>query len=76
MKKHWLRFLPEAGRIIQGRAHEIEIKYLKLDRLKKELEEFEREILSLEDDYFEWVHNDWSSEEIEQAKNKAEQQNT
>lgn len=71
MKKHWLRLLPEAGRITEKRAHEMECKYIRLERLKEELEAFAREIQELETEYNDWVKSEWTNEEIEQAKQKA-----
>ncbi|WP_028526147.1 stable inheritance protein KleA [Runella limosa] len=76
MKKHWLRLLPEAGRITENRAHEMECKYIRFERLKQELEAFQREIEGLESDYNEWVKSEWTAEEIEQAKQKSKTLNT
>lgn len=58
--EHWTRFLPEAGHI-QDIADEAEPIMAQIARLQRVLAELERDAL-------ERARQDWSDEEIQQAK--------
>lgn len=70
MIKHWGKFLSDRGRVIELRAQDIETKqaeYLDLLKRKKQLE---LDLADLEYSFFLYALEDWTIDEISQAKDK------
>ena len=68
--KHYGRFLPSAGRLVEYRTREIEEKQSEYLKLKEDLEQVKQSLDQLEVDFFRYALKDWSIEEITAAKNK------
>lgn len=70
-KKHWTRYLPEAGTIYRHYGQKIESDKLRIARMRKELEAAELELWQFEKETEEIALKDWTPEEIEEAKQTA-----
>ncbi|MGC4130487.1 MAG: hypothetical protein QM564_13265 [Bergeyella sp.] len=74
--KHYGKYLPWAGNPVKYQSDEIENLLLKKQRLERELNELNYLIRNKESEFSELISADWSSEEIQEAKDKANLQNT
>lgn len=70
--KHWIDYLPEAGRPLKQisqnincKREEIQLLQLKMKGLQKEINEWENELIEL-------TKEDWEEVEIQRAKHEAE----
>ena len=75
MEKHWIAYLPEAGRI-RRKGEDILYLHRLLVQAKTEVQQLTRKIADLEDETFRMAKTDWSIEEIAEAKLKAKQKST
>ena len=75
MGKHWTVYLPEAGRI-KKKGEDILYLHRLLAQAKAEVQQLNRKIADLEDEAFQMAKEDWSIEEITEAKQKAKQKIT
>ena len=75
MEKHWTAYLPEAGRI-RKKGDDILYLHRLLVQAKAEVQQLNRKIADLEDEAFQMAKEDWSIEEITEAKQKAKQKIT
>lgn len=71
--KHWAKFLPEAGRCVDYKVERAERLTFEVIRLRKELERALSELRTLEAENEKWLSEEWTIEEFEQAKNKAQE---
>ena len=72
--KHWTQFLPDAGRIKDYGQDILLVQNVAL-KLKAEILKSEKEIEALEEDCFNCAHQDWTIDEITEAKQKAKEFN-
>lgn len=68
MEKHWIEFLPEAGRIILMKAENIKRLELKSIELCKQMDDAIAEKTKIENSILNEVRQNWSQEEMEQAQ--------
>lgn len=73
-KKHWLNFLPEAGRRVKKRGWEQECKMMEIEALEDKLKVLKMEYKEGEQMLTSWVKDEWSNSEIKQAKQQAKNQ--
>lgn len=71
--QHFGKFLDFAGRPVKEESGDIESLYYREERLKKELAAVRREIKEREEKFNNLIKNDWTPEEIEEAKKKAQE---
>ena len=71
--QHFGKFLDFAGRPVKEESSDIESLYYKEERLKKELAAVRQEIKEREEKFNNLIKNDWTPEEIEEAKKKAQE---
>lgn len=70
--KHYGKFLAYAGNPIKYKSDDIERLYMRKERLENELKQITYQIKEEERDFEKLIKDDWDSEEIEQAKIKAQ----
>ncbi len=70
MEKHWTAYLPEAG-TIKRMGNDISYAEELLNALERDVARQKRHVASLEEDIFRFAKQDWSIEEITQAKLEA-----
>lgn len=68
---HYGKYLPFAGNPVKYQVADIEMLFMKKERLEKELRELDALISKKEKEFSEFIPDDWTSEEILQAKEKA-----
>ena len=66
--KHYGHFLPWAGRSVKYKADDIATLYSRKERLEQQLEELHDEITESEKEFREYIKDEWSEEEIQDAK--------
>ena len=71
MKKHYGHFLSWAGNPVKYQSQDIETLLIKKERLEKELRELEQLIEKKEKDFALYISEEWTDEEIQEAKEKA-----
>jgi hypothetical protein len=71
MKKHYGHFLSCAGNPVKYQSQDIETLLIKKERLEKELRELEQLIEKKEKDFALYISEEWTDEEIQEAKEKA-----
>ena len=71
--RHFGKFLAFAGNSIKEESNSIESLYYREKRLKKELAAVCQEIKEKEEKFNNLIKNDWTPEEIEEAKKAAQE---
>lgn len=71
MRKHWAKYLPEAGQRIKRRGDDFEYKLACIERLEAQLKQAKKEFREDEKVFENWLLTDWTKEEIAQAKQDA-----
>ncbi|HUM50448.1 MAG TPA: hypothetical protein PK431_01485 [Chitinophagales bacterium] len=71
LDKHWTKFLPEVGRGITIKGDDQEMLHGRIKRLERELSRLALEHASQEGFLFDEVRENWTIEEITEAKEKA-----
>lgn len=66
--KHYGQFLSSAGKTVKTKSFDIEIRMIRIEKLKKNLKTEEDELRKMETEFYEFIKNDWSEEEISEAK--------
>jgi hypothetical protein len=74
MQKHWTKFLPEAGRILEIKAQRIETAMAKMSEQELLLAQMRIEIAQMEIELLEEVKPLWTDNEIKVAKLEAKTQ--
>lgn len=69
--KHWGEYLPEAGRPVQMRASDLQVKRERIKDLHRLVTQLEEEYTRDEEAFELWVLNDWTSEEVAEAQQEA-----
>jgi hypothetical protein len=67
MKKHWTHYLPEAGKITK-KGDEAIYQEMILSKLESDVAQQKRKVASIENELFCLARQDWTIEEITQAK--------
>ena len=70
-KKHWTKFLSDVGRPVTMKGDELEMLEARIERAERELKRLRLEQEQSEDLLFAEVREDWTIEEITEAKEKA-----
>lgn len=71
--KHYGKFLSWAGNPVKYLSNDLELMYMRKERLEKELSDIILIIEGKEKEFLKVVQNDWTAEEIEEAKLKAQE---
>lgn len=71
MKKHYGHFLSWAGNPVKYQSQDIETLLIKKERLEKEVRELEQLIKKKEKEFALYISEEWTDEEIQEAKEKA-----
>ena len=71
MKKHYGHFLFLFGNPVKYQSQDIETLLIKKERLEKELEKLVQLIEKKEKDFALYISEEWTDEEIQEAKEKA-----
>lgn len=71
--KHYGRYLPDSG-ALKNQVNDIEVLYLRKASFEQQLIDLEEKIKNEENDFLEYIKKEWTPEEIQEAKEKAEKQ--
>ncbi|MCT2410052.1 hypothetical protein NZD88_21050 [Chryseobacterium antibioticum] len=69
--KHYGKYLPWAGSPVKYKSDDIERLLVKEERLKNDLLKLQSEIKIAEIDFEKMIKEDWTEDEIKEAKEKA-----
>lgn len=70
--KTYLDFLPEAGRQVKRLSDELIVLYEKQKSIQNDLNRIEEKIKDYEEECSNFIKDDWSDEEIQEAKKRFE----
>lgn len=68
--KHYGKFLNDAGRSVLTYSDDIEILFLRKEKLLHELKKLDDIINKEEKDFLNFIQSDWTNEEIQEAQEK------
>lgn len=68
--KHYGKFLNDAGRGVLTYSDDIEILFLRKEKLLHELKKLDDIINKEEKDFLNFIQSDWTNEEIQEAQEK------
>lgn len=71
MIKHYGNYLAGAGKSVRYKSEDIESLLIKRKKLLEELEKLEINIKTLENEFSMYIEDEWTKEEINEAKEKA-----
>lgn len=73
--KHYGRYLFDAGRSVEYRSKDIEKRMGEKAELQRRMEALDKEISEMEDEFLDFIGDEWSAEEIKDAQQKAYEYN-
>ena len=74
--KHYGQFLPWAGRSVKYKTDDLVRLHLRREDLVNQLEQLHKEIDVQESEFEEYIRDEWSEEEVEEAKQRSYEYNT
>lgn len=73
VKKHWTKFLPEAGRMLERLGSDQEYKLMQIEEHRRKIRDIENTYQEAEGEITKLISDNWTAEEIEAAKKQSEE---